>query len=296
MNVQKKIFFCIIIMFVGNLQLLKSENQPLKLWYNQPASELMKSLPLGNGRIGAMVFGGIQKETIALNEITMWAGKVDPDQEHIAGNEKLREIREYFFKGELEKGNEAAKQILVGKPNSFGTHLPVGNLHLQFNYPEGKIQNYYRDLNLDNAVASVIFNKGGVKYTREFLSSNPDGVLVVKLSASKKAALNFSVSLDLIRKAEIMAKDNVLEFAGDLSKEPTGGVAFLGNIRIKTEEGTVTANDKSLNVSNATIVYIFVDIRTNFQKKTDFKAVCRNTTENASNKIYEELKAKHIAD
>lgn len=296
MNAQKKIVFYLIITLVGNLQLLKAENQPLKLWYNQPASEWMKSLPLGNGRLGAMVFGGIQKETIALNEITMWAGKEDPDQEHIVGKEKLREIREYFFKGEIEKGNESAGKVLVGKPHSFGTHLPVGNLNLQFDYPDGKIQNYYRDLNLDNAVASVTFDKGGVKYTREFLNSNPDDVLVVKLMASKKAALNFSVSLDLLRKAEISAKNNVLEFAGDMSKEPSGGVAFLGNIRIKNEDGTVSAQGNKLKISNATTVYLFIDIRTNFQTIADFKTVCRHATDNASKKIYEELKAKHIAD
>ncbi len=270
--------------------------QPLRLWYNQPSSEWMKSLPLGNGRLGAMVFGGIQKETIALNEITMWAGKEDPDQEYVAGKEKLREIREFFFKGELEKGNEEAGKILVGRPHSFGTHLPIGNLNLQFDYPEGKIQNYYRDLNLENAVASVEFSKGGVKYNREFLCSNPDGVLVVKLTADKKSSINFTVSLDLLRKADVSANGNVLEFVGDLSKEPTGGVAFLGNIRIKTEDGSVVAADKSLKVSNASTVYIYIDVRTNFQTKADFKSLCRATTEAASKKAYNEIKTKHIAD
>ncbi len=194
----------------------------LRLWYNQPASEWMESLPLGNGRLGAMIFGGIQKETIALNEITVWSGKVDPDQEKIVGKEKLLELRKYFFSGEIEKGNEIAKQLLVGSPHSYGTHLPVCNLNLQFDYPEGYIQNYSRELNLENAIATVNFTKGNVKYNREFFCSNPDNVLVVKLSCDKKLGLNFTVSLDLLRNAEILAYNNVLEFSGDMSKESIG--------------------------------------------------------------------------
>lgn len=270
--------------------------QPVRLWYNQPASEWMKSLPLGNGRLGGMVFGGIQKETIALNEITMWAGKEDPDQEYIAGKDKLHEIREYFFKGDIEKGNDEAAKALVGKPHSFGSHLPIGNLNLEFDYPEGRIGNYERDLNLRNALASVSFEKGGVKYSREFFSSNPDGVFVVKLAADKKSSLNFTVSLDLLRKADITAANNVLEFAGDLSKESSGGVAFLGNIRVNNVDGIVSAHGNKLKVTDATTVYLYVDVRTNFQTAADFKTLCRNTTENASNSAYDDLKARHISD
>ncbi len=292
--IKRSVLFVLACMLT--IPLFAKDEKSLRLWYNQPSSELMKSLPLGNGRLGAMVFGGIRKETIALNEITLWAGKEDPDQEYMAGKEKLKEIREFFFKDEMKEGTDAAGQILVGKPHSFGSHLPIGNLNLQFDYPAGKIQNYYRDLNLENAVAKVEFSKGGVKYNREFLCSNPDNVLVVKLTADKKSALNFTVSLDLLRKAEVSATDNILEFSGDLSKEPSGGVAFLGNIRVKAEDGTVVAADKSLKVSNASTVYLYIDVRTNFHTKADFKSLCRTTTENASKKTYDDIKAKHIAD
>lgn len=269
----------------------------MRLWYNQPASEWMKSVPVGNGRLGAMVFGGVEKETIALNEITLWAGKNDPDQDPLLGKEKLKEIRELFYKGDLIKGNDVAQQEMAGKPHSFGTHLPMGNLYLHFDYPQGGLSNYERELNLSDAVARVSFDKAKVRYTREVLCSNPDGVLVIKCSASRKSALNFSLSLDLLRKAELNLKGNVLEFAGDIAAEnpKNGGVAFLGNITVKTDDGAVSVDGKQLKVKDATTAYIYIDIRTSF-KPADYKVLCRSTVQKAVEQNYDVLKTRHIAD
>lgn len=269
--------------------------QALKLWYTQPAGEWMKSLPLGNGRLGAMVFGGIQQETIALNEITMWSGQVDPDQEKRLGKEKLQEIRNMFFKGDIAEGNRVSQELMAGTPHAFGSHLPIGDLHLFFEYPGGKIENYYRDLDIEHAVAHVSYEKGGVRYSREYFCSNPDDVLVIKLSASRKSALNFSVGLDLLRQADVNPANNSLEFAGDMSTLPPGGVAFSGNITVKTDDGTVSAEDKQLKVKNATTVYIYIDIRTDY-KSPDYAAICRNTVRKASEAGYETLKQKHLND
>lgn len=292
----KKIHVCLMIGIIGITHTLKAENQPLRLWYNQPASEWMKSLPVGNGRLGAMVFGGIQKETIALNEVTMWSGQNDPNQEQNIGKQKLQEIRDYFFKGELVKGNEVSQNLLAGIPNSFGTHLPIGNVFLNFEYPEGKIQNYHRELNLQNAVSSVSFEKGNVKYNREIFCSNPDGVLVMKLSANEKSALSFSVSLDLLRKADLSLKNNVLEFTGDLAAEnsKTGGVAFLGNITVKSD-GVVLVQGKQLKIKDATTAYLYIDVRTNY-KSPDYTTICRNTIQEALKKDYNLLKQRHVED
>lgn len=296
MNTQKKVLICLIICTIGIIQTLKAE-QSLKLWYNQPASEWMKSLPVGNGRLGAMVFGGIQKETIALNEVTMWSGKNDPLQEQIIGKQKLEEIRDYFFKGELKKGNEVSQNLLAGIPHSFGTHLPIGNLYLTFDYPEGTLQNYERELNLKNAISTVSYEKGNVKYNREIFCSNPDSVLVVKLSANQKAALSFSVSLDLLQKAKLNLNNNILEFSGDLSdKDPeTGGVAFLGNIAVKSEDGNVSVEGKQLKVKDATTAFLYIDIRTNF-KSPGYQAICQNTVQRAQKEDYNLLKQRHIED
>lgn len=301
MNTQKKIFICLMIGFIGFFQILKAEQQPeqqpLKLWYNQPASEWMKSLPVGNGRLGAMVYGGIQKETIALNEVTMWSGQNDPHQEQMVGKQKLQEIRNYFFNGELKKGNELSEQFLTGIPHSFGTHLPIGNLNLMFEYPHGQIQNYERELNLQNAISTVSFDKGTIKYNREIFCSNPDGVLVIKLSASQKATLNFSVSLDLLLKAKLAMKNNVLEFSGDLTADnpKTGGVAYMGNIAVKSEDGNVSVEGKQLKVKDATTAILYIDIRTSF-KSPEYQAICQNTVQRAQQTDFSLLKQRHIGD
>ena len=137
MDTQKKTLILFIISLLTITPLLKAEKCPLTLWYNQPAGDWMKSLPLGNGRLGAMIFGGIQKETIALNEVTMWSGQVDANQEQTCGKEKLNEIRQQFFNGNLAEGNRLGTQYLSGTPHSFGSHLTVGDMCFDFTYPEG---------------------------------------------------------------------------------------------------------------------------------------------------------------
>ena len=137
--------------------MLRQGSLCLKLWYRQPAKEWMQATPVGNGRLGAMIFGGINNDRIALNEITMWAGQPDPDQELPCGKEKLAEIRKLFFDGKIKEGNDSAQKYLSGKPNTFGTHLPVGDLNLKFNLDEKSISEYRRELNLENAITTVTF-------------------------------------------------------------------------------------------------------------------------------------------
>ena len=109
----------------------------------------MKSTPVGNGRLGAMVYGGVLGEIIAINESSMWSGVHDPHQEQPFGKEKMKELRQLFFDGKLVEGNQIAGENLRGLLHSFGTHLPIGDLKLSFTYPEGKITNYKRSLNMN---------------------------------------------------------------------------------------------------------------------------------------------------
>jgi alpha-L-fucosidase 2 len=175
----------------------------------------MKSTPVGNGRLGAMIFGGIANDRIALNEITMWAGQPDPNQEIQCGKEKLAEIRRLFFEGKIKEGNDSAQKYLSGKPNSFGTHIPVGDLNLKFNIDEKDISDYRRELNLEDAITTVTFTTDKATFKREYFCSNPAGVLVIKLSADKKRSISCSISLDLLSKSEITASKSQMEFEGE---------------------------------------------------------------------------------
>ena len=133
-----------------------------ELWYAQPAKVWMESLPIGNGRLGAMTYGGIEEEKLALNESTMWSGQYNENQNKPFGREKMNQLRKLFFEGKLSEGNRIAGDNLHGNQTSFGTHLPIGDLKMQFIYPEGKVTDYRRSLSLDEAVSSVSFNSGGV--------------------------------------------------------------------------------------------------------------------------------------
>ena len=180
------------------------------LWYDSPADEWIKSLPVGNGRLGAMIYGGIQTETIALNESSMWAGEYDPHQEQPFGKKKLQELRRLFFENQLVEGNRIAGKYLTGKAHSFGTHLPIGDLKINFNYPENtQPAEYKRILDMNNAVHTVTYRTGGITYKRECFSSNPDDVLIMKMTADKKGSINATLSLELLREpSEIQTTDD----------------------------------------------------------------------------------------
>ena len=146
----------------------------LSLWYDRPATQWMEALPLGNGRLGAMVYGGTHTECLALNESTMWSGEEDPEQHKYFGHEMLDGLRKLFFAGKIIEGNHIAWDNLVGTPHSFGTHLPIGDLRLDFTYPRGEVEGYRRSLDLTDAVCRVDYEVGGVHYCLLYTSDAAD--------------------------------------------------------------------------------------------------------------------------
>ena len=233
--------YCIIAVFVFPAILsAKGSNPPIELWYDQPADEWMKSTPVGNGRLGAMVYGGVLGEIIAINESSMWSGAHDPHQEQPFGKEKMKELRQLFFDGKLVEGNQIAGENLRGLLHSFGTHLPIGDLKLSFTYPEGKITNYKRSLNMNQALSTVSYKVGAIQYTRECFASNPDDAIILHTSADKKGSITADLSLDLLREASVQIKDQQITFEGDVSfpQQGPGGVSFIGKISVIAPKGT----------------------------------------------------------
>lgn len=270
------------------------------LWYDSPADEWIKSLPVGNGRLGAMIYGGIQTETIALNESSMWAGEYDPHQEQPFGKKKLQELRRLFFENQLVEGNRIAGKYLTGKAHSFGTHLPIGDLKINFNYPENtQPAEYKRILDMNNAVHTVTYRTGGITYKRECFSSNPDDVLIMKMTADKKGSINATLSLELLREpSEIQTTDdNQLIFSGQalFPKQGTGGVSFEGRIAVKAKGGKTERTSTQIQIKSADELYVYIDVRTNY-KNNEYKRVCRETIQKAMAQKYTRLRKKHITD
>jgi len=300
-----KTLFFFSSLFLSSLGLTAQIEKPLlNLWYKQPANEWMKAIPIGNGRLGAMIYGCLKQERIGMNEITMWTGQVDPNQELAGGKEKLAKIRKLFFDGKLEEGNNEAIKAFSGKPNTFGTHIPVGELKLNFDCDTSNISEYKRDLNLENAIATVSYKLKNVSYKREYFSSNPDDVIVIRLTADTQKSITFSLSLDLLSRVDVITTKKSLTFTGKATSElkvngfpdfSKGGVDFIGKINVLIVGGHTERNNGLLKIVAADEAILTIDIRTNYNNP-NYKAICERTIKHAASKSYDQIVKDHIED
>ena len=292
---------------------LANEAQSPVLNYDTPSPKWMGSLPLGNGRIGAMVYGGVEKETIALNEVTLWSGQPDPDCNNLCGPEKLAEMRQAFLSGDLERGNQLGWQNLCGHGRSFGTHLPLGDLIITQPTPRTSDlspRTYRRQLSLADGMATVSYQQGKTRYQREYFTSNPDQTLVIRYTASRKKAITATVSLQLLRyeaerrsSAQLQKSlfgttgqaDLIVDGDARFDKNGEGGVNYRTHVRVLTEGGTIQTTDSSIIVSRADAMTILVDIRTNFQNDR-YQTLCDETIDRAAQQPYATLRNRHTTD
>jgi len=209
------ISFCYSLLLFGQ----NDENKTLTLWYKSPAENWNEALPIGNGRLGAMVFGNIYHERIQLNEESAWTRR-DTIQDMPNAKNYIPEIRENLFAGNIVEAENLTKQHLLSPrlPSGTNTYQTLGDLYIDFEH-EGRITDYQRELNLENAVAKVSYKVGETQFTREIFSSAPDDAIVLKISADKPAQLNLSVRLNRPGdKALIKVEGNVInmsEHVGD---------------------------------------------------------------------------------
>lgn len=284
----------IVLSAMLGIEVMAADSKPA-LVYSRPSAKWMGALPLGNGRLGAMVYGGTDVETIALNEVTMWSGQPDPEANNLCGPDRLREMREAFLSGDYKRGNDLGWQYLCGHGKSFGTNLPFGDLLIETG--GGDVSGYRRELALDEAVARVGFVCGGTRFSREYFASNPAQALVVRYTADKAHALSATVSMRMLRHSEVTARANQIDITGDarFDKNGEGGVRFRGIVKVMADGGSVRAVGDRLVVDRADAMTIIVDIRTDFQN-LNYRSQCLNTVETAASRTYDELKREHVAD
>src|SRR5665213_2820614 len=167
------------------------KQRDLKLWYNKPAGDVWENaLPVGNGFQGAMVYGNVEIETVQLNEYTVWSGSPNRNDNPLA-LDSLAEIRKLIFDGKRKDAERLANRVIISKKSQGQMYEPVGELHLAFDGQKNHT-NYYRELDIEKAVAKTSYKVGDVTYTREVLASFPDCVIVVRLTASKPGSLSFN--------------------------------------------------------------------------------------------------------
>ena len=245
----------------------------LKLWYDEPASQWVEALPVGNGRLGAMVFGGTASERLQLNEETVWAGQpntnANPDVEPGA----LDEIRQLIFEGRYRDAQDMVDRKIFFPTNHGMSYQTVGDLLFEFPGHE-EATAYRRELDIANALSSVSYEVDGVQYFREVFSSLADDVLVVRLAASQKGSISFNASFSTPQNAAVTVEDGELVMRGVTSSQEglEGKVRFTAKARICPVGGGMEASDASLAVKDADEVLIYIDIATNFVRYDDISA------------------------
>lgn len=248
------------------------EKPALKLWYRQPAGKVWENaLPVGNGRLGAMVYGNVEKDIIQLNEHTVWSGSPNRNDNPMA-LDSLAAIRQLIFEGKHKEAERVANRAIISKKSHGQMFQPVGSLLLNFEGHQN-YSDYYRELDLERAVTKTTYTVNGVTYTREVFASFPDRVVVVRLTASKPGSLSFTASMSTPQPKAIVSVSPVklLTIAGTTMDHEgvKGMVKFKGLTHIRLEGGTLTATDTSLLVNKATTATLYVSIATNFNNYND---------------------------
>ncbi|OUJ75780.1 glycoside hydrolase family 95 protein [Hymenobacter crusticola] len=292
----------------------------MTLWYQQPAKVWTEALPLGNGRIGAMVFGRVEEELIQLNEQSLWSGgpaNLNPNPE---APKYLPQIREALFAEDYQKAEQLCRKLQGLYTESY---LPLGDLRLKQHFA-GEPTDYYRDLNIANATSLTRFKVGDVEYSRELLVSAPDQVLVIRLKASKKGQLTFDASTkSQLRYKLASAGSNELVMSGEApshadpnyvgynpkpilydSTDACRGMRYELRMKASTKGGQVTADASGLHVRNATEVVLYVSAATSFngfdkcpdKDGKDQAKLASGYLEKAFGKSFEAIKKSHIKD
>ncbi|WP_431209975.1 glycoside hydrolase family 95 protein [Puia sp. P3] len=243
------------------------QEKELKLWYRQPAgSRWENALPVGNGRLGAMVYGNVELENIQLNEGTVWSGSPNRN-DYPEMLTALPEARRLIFEGKQAEAQKYLEQTVKFSKSSGQMFEPVGSLRLAFDGHE-QFSDYRRELDIRRGVATTSYMVGGVRYTRQVLASLPDRVVVVRLTASRPGALSFSAFYTTPEKNASRSTNGAKELviAGTTMDHETvkGMVKYEGITKIRAEGGTVTSTDTSLVVSGARAATIYISIATNF--------------------------------
>lgn len=279
----------------------------LALRFNTPAAAWEETLPLGNGRIGMMPDGGIDKELIVLNDITMWSGSEDPEALNPEALTYLPEIRDLLLAG---KNGEAQRMMYDhfrcggagsafgnGKDAPYGCFQMLGNLHISYSYPQTEdAGNYVRTLSLNDAVASTLFTKGETTYTREYIASHANDVLAVRVGADKKGSVSFEVGLDRPERATVSVKGNTLVMEGQLNDgHDTGkGVRYLTKVQIVNKGGELTAGANTLAIADADEAVILVSTSTDMLDK-GYTSTVERLLEQAKKRSFGKMKQAHIA-
>ena len=268
------------------------------LWYDKPAATWTEALPIGNSRLGAMVYGTPATERLQLNEETIWAGRPNNNPNPEA-KEYLPKVRELVWKGKYKEAQDMATAHVMAKTNLGMPYQPFGDLYVSFP-GAGKYTEYYRELSLDSARVITTYKADGVKYKREYISSLSENVIMVHLTASKPGMITCNANMtspqqDVTIKSE--GKEIVLSGISGWHEGLKGKVQFTGRATAQTKGGQVVSSDGVLQIKNADEATIYLTIATNFKNYNDISGndtlTSEKTLAEALKNSFEVIKEKH---
>lgn len=264
----------------------------LKLWFLHPAAHWNEALPVGNGSLGAMVFGGVSSERLQLNEKSVWTGR-DADFVNPKAKAALPQVRKLLFAGRYAEAQQLAQETMMGDKKVWSTYQTLGDLELTF-AGGGEVSGYRRELDLQNAVARVSYRQNNIQYLREVFASAPAQALVVRLTADKKGAQSFDLSLSRPGgKARVSIAGNEVVLSEHVNDG--NGVKLVARVKVLADGGTLVEKEAALRVEGADAVTLVLTAATDYTG-ADPDAASLKSMEGVVGRNYEDLKKEHIQD
>ncbi len=267
------------------------------LWYAQPATNWTQALPIGNGRLGAMVFGGTTEERIQFNEDTLWIGQPH-DYVRAGASNSLAPIRQLLAEGKEKDAVTLARQTFLSDPVRQKAYQPFGDLHF-YSPSHGNVTNYRRELDLDRAVATTTYRSGDVTFKREAFASYPDKAIIIHLTANEPGQINFVLKMDSPHtnsQITVLSPDT-LSLDGQIGSD---GLKFESRLHVVADGGTVTTNENTISVVNANDATVYLVAATSFKNFQDISGkpakICAKNLTAAVQHDFEAALAAHLAD
>src|SRR5574344_390567 len=295
----KKILSLTIILSLASLACF-STNNALKRWYKSPAHFFEESLPVGNGRLGALIYGGANNDTIYLNDITLWTGKPVDNYQRKDAYKYIPPIREALFKQEYKKA--ASLKRFVQRHNS-ESYQPLGTMNIIDN-SKGKLTKYYRELDISNSISTVRYERDGVRYTREYIASNPDKVIAIRLTADHQKSINCELKLTSQLNHGIKVSKNQITMTGYARGDINNSIHFCSFLIAKTTDGVIEHTDTTLKISDATEATVYFVNETSFNgfdknpvsEGRDYINAVADDAWHLANYSYDQIRQHHTAD
>ena len=288
----------------GGHDTIEGRRQDLRLWYRQPAANWNEALPIGNGRLGAMVFGGVATERLQLNEDTIWAGE-KRDRLNPAGPAAVAEVRRLLLEGKAPEAEALADKAIIATPRRMPPYQPLGDLRLHFT-TAGSPDGYERELDIASAVARVTFAIGGTTYTRELFASAIDQAIVVRLTKRGPGTIGLAATLSREMNAVSRASGaNRVVMEGQALPDPRSprqaderktGVRFAAALQATAEGGRVSTAGSSLVVEDASAVTLVLTAATEIKTPDPLAAAAERAAAAVAAKPYARVRADHVAD